>query len=215
VPYDIADDQQGGILRPFGDQIKVAADLLGGGYERRGQLQAGALGQLRRGERIPDRTQILQLMLRRLKTLSQRRELLVAHLGFSAKAGNQRILAVLPLTQVAELGLPGVRLGVQPPEFCVLLVHTLKARSDQPHRVPLGIVSHRAPRVHAQPRGAQHHVARYELSFPFWVTDVRRAGRLAWLSGPRRIQQPQSMGTSLGPWRAPCRLPGDSLGAAS
>ena len=126
-------------------------------------------------------------MLRRLKTLPQRRELLVAHLGFSAKARNQRVLAVLRLTQVAELGLPGVRLGVQPPELCVLLVGLLAHNTQgtlgpTPIACLSGIVSHPAPRVHAQPRGAQHRVARSELSFPFWITDVRRAGSVVWLA---------------------------------
>ena len=63
VADDIADDQHGGILRPLSHQVEVAADLFGGGQERRGKLQAGTLGQLGRGERIPDRAQILQLML--------------------------------------------------------------------------------------------------------------------------------------------------------
>ena len=96
VADDIADDEHGGILRPLSHQVKVAADLFGGGgQERRSQLQAGAPGQLGRGERIPDRAQILQLMLGRLKALTQHGEIPFAHCGFFAKARDQRLLAVL------------------------------------------------------------------------------------------------------------------------
>jgi hypothetical protein len=70
VSDHIAYDQQRGILWAFGDQIEVAADLLRDRDERGGQLQAGALGQSGRCERIPDRAQILQLVLRRVKTLT-------------------------------------------------------------------------------------------------------------------------------------------------
>ena len=149
VPDDIADDQHGGIPRPFGDQVEVAADLLGGGQERRGQLQAGALGQLGRGERIPDRTQILQLMLGQLKTLMQRRDLLVAHVGLSAKARDQRLLAVVPRTHVADVALPAVRFGVQPPKLCVvffaLLAHGADGRASANHNACLSASSRPAP----------------------------------------------------------------------
>ena len=60
VPDDVADDQHGRVLRPLGDEVEVAADLLGsGGQEGRGQLQAGALGQLGWRERVADRAQVL------------------------------------------------------------------------------------------------------------------------------------------------------------
>jgi hypothetical protein len=39
VPDDIADDEDGRVLRPFGDQIEVAADPFGGGREGGGQVQ--------------------------------------------------------------------------------------------------------------------------------------------------------------------------------
>ena len=81
VPDDVADDQHGGVLRSFGHEIEVAADLLGGGHERRGQLQAGALGQLRRRERVADRAQVLELVLGHREAQSQLRELVVAHLA--------------------------------------------------------------------------------------------------------------------------------------
>ena len=100
VPDDIADDKHRGILGAFGDQVEVAADALGGRHESRCELQSGALGQLGRGERIANRTQILKLVLGRPKTLAQRGELLVAHFGLSAKAGDQRFLAVLARTQM-------------------------------------------------------------------------------------------------------------------
>ena len=112
-PDDVADDQQGGLLRPLGHEIEVAADLLGGGHERRGQLQAGALGQLRRGERVADRAQVLELVLGHREAPSQLRELVVAHLRLPAQALDQRVLAVLVLAHVADVVLAGIRLGVQ------------------------------------------------------------------------------------------------------
>ena len=48
VPDDVADDQQRGVLRALGDEVEVAADLLGvSGHEGGGELQAGALGATR------------------------------------------------------------------------------------------------------------------------------------------------------------------------
>jgi hypothetical protein len=96
VADDIADDQHRGILGPLGHQVKVAADPLGEGrQERRGQFQAGAPRQFGRGQRIADRAQILQLVLRRLKTLTQHGKILFAHRGFIAESHDQRVLAVL------------------------------------------------------------------------------------------------------------------------
>ena len=93
---DIADDQHGGILRPLGHQVEVAADAFGGGgQERRGELQAGPLGQFGRSERIADRAQVLQLMLGRRKTLTQHGEIRFAHCGVFAQARDKRLLAVL------------------------------------------------------------------------------------------------------------------------
>ena len=63
VPHDVADDQDGGVLRPLGDEVEVAADPLGGGEEGRGKLHARTLGKLGRGERIPDRAEVLKLVL--------------------------------------------------------------------------------------------------------------------------------------------------------
>ena len=68
VTDDIADDQDGGVLWPLGHHVEVAADLFGGGgQERRSKFQAGALGQFGRRERVPDRAQILELVLGRLE----------------------------------------------------------------------------------------------------------------------------------------------------
>ncbi len=98
---DVADDQQGGFLRPFGDQIEVAADLFGGGQEGRGELQAGALGKLGWGERIADRTQVLELMLGRIETLTQRREFLVAP---SASRRRRAISSRSPTSRMSRSG---------------------------------------------------------------------------------------------------------------
>ena len=115
VADDVADDQDGGVLRPLGHEVEVAADVLGGGQERRGELQAGALGQLGRGERVADRAQVLELVLGRLEALAQGREVLVAHRGLSPKTRDQRLLAVLVLVPIAGLALSRVDLRGQPP----------------------------------------------------------------------------------------------------
>ena len=95
MPHDIADDEQGGILRPLGDEIEIAADPLGvSGQKGGGQLQARAHRQLGRRERIADRAQILELVLRCVEALAQACELLIAHRGFAPKPRDQRLLAV-------------------------------------------------------------------------------------------------------------------------
>jgi hypothetical protein len=118
VADDITDDQHRGILRPLSHQIEVAADLFrGGGQEGRGKLQAGALGQLGRRERIPDRAQILQLMLGRLKTVTEHREISFAHCGFFAKARDQRLLEALAAIPIVDVALVRRNLGAQPPQL--------------------------------------------------------------------------------------------------
>jgi hypothetical protein len=128
VADDIADDQDGGILGPLGYQVEVAADLLGeGGQERRGQFQAGAPRQFGRGQRIADRAQILQLVLRRLKTLMQHGKILFAHGGFIAESRDQRVLAVLQVIPIMDVALLGRYLRAQPPKL--LIVTTLFAHT--------------------------------------------------------------------------------------
>jgi hypothetical protein len=68
-----------------------------------------------RRERIPDRAQILQLMLGRLEALTQRGDIPCVHRGFSAKTRDQRLVAVLALIHVVDVALSGVSFGVQPP----------------------------------------------------------------------------------------------------
>ena len=95
MPDDVADDQQGGVLRPLGDEVEVAADPFGlGGQKGGGELQAWARGQLGRRERVPDRAQVLELVLRGVEALSQGRELLVAHRGLAPEPRDQRLLDV-------------------------------------------------------------------------------------------------------------------------
>ena len=142
VADDIADDQHGGILRPLSHQVKVAADLFGGGgQERRGKFQAGALGQLGRGERIPDRAQILQLMLRRLKALTQHGEIPFAHCGFFAQARDQRLLTVLSVIHIVDVALLGGNLGAQPPKlsfvFTGVFAHAVRGTPCEASRVPV------------------------------------------------------------------------------
>lgn len=114
---DIADDQHGGILRPLSHQVEVAADLFGGREKRRGKLQAGTLGQLGRGERIPDRAQILQLTLGNLEALTQHGEILVSYRRFSTQARVQRLLAVLSVIHLVDVSPLGGHLGAQPPKL--------------------------------------------------------------------------------------------------
>ena len=125
VPDDVPDDQQRGVLRALGDEVEVAADPFRlGGQEDGGQLQAGAPGQLGRRERVTDRAQVLELVLRCVEALVQGRELLVAHRGFSPEPRDQRLLDV-PL--------------------CRLMAHHSRGAAKRFDR----IVSHRAPGVHA------------------------------------------------------------------
>ena len=147
---DIADDQHGGILGPLSHQVEVAADLFGGGgQERRGQLQARALRQLGRGERIADRAQILQLMLGRLKALTQHGEIPFAHCGFIAQARDQRLLAVLSVIHIMDVALLGGNLGAQPPKlsfvFTGLFAHAVRGTPCEAARRACRIVSHRWP----------------------------------------------------------------------
>ena len=73
VAHDVADGQHRGVVGPVGHQVEVPADpLFGGGQERRGHLQAGTFGQLRRRQRVADRAQILQLVLGGLERAVQR-----------------------------------------------------------------------------------------------------------------------------------------------
>jgi hypothetical protein len=152
VADDIADDQHGGVLRPLSHQVEVAADLFGGRrQEGRGKVQAGTLGQLGRRQRIPDRAQILQFMLGRLQALTQRREIPRVNRGLCAKAGDQRLLAVVALIHVADLAFSGVGFGVQPPQLHVLLVgqlahdthRTLRRTPSRAARHPLALRAQR------------------------------------------------------------------------
>jgi hypothetical protein len=114
---------------PLGHQVEVAADPLGeGGQERRGQFQAGAPRQFGRGQRIADRAQILQLVLRRLKTLTQHGKILVAHRGFIAESRDQGVLAVLQVIPMMDVARVGRHFRAQPPKLAIvpatLFAHT-------------------------------------------------------------------------------------------
>ena len=134
VADNVANHQQRGILRSLHDEIEVAADLLGGGQERRSQLQAGALGQRRRGQRVADRPQVVQLVLGHLEKLAQRREFLVARRGFAAKPNDQRVLPLLALAHVADVVLPRVGFGMQPPKLPSLILFALPSHSKRSSR---------------------------------------------------------------------------------
>ena len=110
VPDDVADHQQGRVLRPFGHQVEVAADLIGGRHERRRELEARTLGQLRRREGVADRAQILELVLGAREPSAQRRELVVAHLRLAAQPLDQRVLTVSVRVHAADVDLSGIRL---------------------------------------------------------------------------------------------------------
>ena len=89
MPHDVADDEDGRVLRPLGDQIEITADPLGGGHEGGGQVHSGALGQFERRERIADGAQVLKLVLGRVEARTQRFEVGVADRCFAAKAHDQ------------------------------------------------------------------------------------------------------------------------------
>jgi hypothetical protein len=71
VPNDVANDQHGGVLRPFGHEVEVSADALRRGQDRRGELHARALRKLGWRQRIADRAEILELELVGLKPIAQ------------------------------------------------------------------------------------------------------------------------------------------------
>ena len=107
---------------PLGHQVEVAADPLGDrGQERRGQFQAGAPRQLRRGQCIADRAQILQLVLRRLETLTQQRKILFANRRFIAESRDQRVLAMLQVIAILDVALLSRDRRAQPPQLLIVL----------------------------------------------------------------------------------------------
>jgi len=55
MPHDVADDQDGGVTRPVGRKVEVAADPISGREEGRGEVHAGTLGELRWRQRVADR----------------------------------------------------------------------------------------------------------------------------------------------------------------
>jgi hypothetical protein len=150
VADHVADDQHGGILRSRSRQVKVAADLFGGGgQEGRGELQSGAPGQLGRRERIPDRAQVLQLMFGRLEALTQHREIPRMHCGFFAQSSDQRLLALLSVTHVVDIAPLRGDLGAQPPKlslvFTGVFAHPVLGTLARTISRASRIVSHRRP----------------------------------------------------------------------
>jgi len=150
VADDIADDQHSGILGPLGHQVEVAADPLGEGrQERRGQFQAGAPRQFGRGQRIADRAQILQLVLRRIKTLTQQGKILFAHRGFIAESLDQRVLAVLHVIPIMDVALLGRYLRAQPSKLLIVTTLFAHTRSiDSRVRDPVASCRIASPFVH-------------------------------------------------------------------
>jgi hypothetical protein len=133
-------------LWPFSDEVEVAADLLGGrGQECRRELQAGALRQVGRSERIPDRAQILQFMLGRLKAPTQHGEICFSHCGLCTQARVQGLLAVLSIAAVDDVPMLGGNLGAQLPKVLFVLVGVFAhaGRGTVMTCVPLVCLSHR------------------------------------------------------------------------
>jgi hypothetical protein len=88
-------------------------------------------------------------VLGQIKTLIQRGDRLVVDVGFATKPGDQGLLTVLPLTQVADVAVSRVRFGVQPPKLWVLLVvllaHGAHRTLGRTRRGLLAILSPRDP----------------------------------------------------------------------
>ena len=115
------DDENGGILGPLSHQVEVAAYLLGdGGHEGRGEIQAGPLRQLGRGERITDRAQVLELMLGRIKAITQHGRIVIAQRRLVAKARDQRVLVALPAVGLADVAPLIGDLEAQLPELAIV-----------------------------------------------------------------------------------------------
>lgn len=100
VPDDIAHNQHGRVLRPFGDEIEVTAHALSGGDERRRELETRALGQFERGQRVADRAQVLELVLGHVKAGAEVQQLGVAHARVAPQTPDQDVLVVLPSREV-------------------------------------------------------------------------------------------------------------------
>jgi hypothetical protein len=92
VPHDVADDEDGRVLRPLSDQVERTADPLGGGHEGGGQVHSGTLGQFERRERVADGAQVLKLVLGRVKPRTQRFDVGVADRCFAAKARDEIVI---------------------------------------------------------------------------------------------------------------------------
>ena len=73
---------EGRYLRAFRYEVEVAADALRSGHEGRSELHARTLGNLGRRQRIPDRTEILELMLGRPEPVSKLSQVMLPHSGF-------------------------------------------------------------------------------------------------------------------------------------
>ncbi|WP_187368890.1 hypothetical protein [Baekduia soli] len=102
----IADNEHGGLLRSISDKVEVSADAFGGGgQEGRGEVEAGALRQLGGRKRIPDRPQILKLVLGGREPRAKRHEVLFPHIGLLAQPSNKPLVAVLALADVMKVPL--------------------------------------------------------------------------------------------------------------
>jgi hypothetical protein len=118
VADDIADYENGGILRPLSHHVEVAAYLFGdGGQEGRGEIQAGPLRQLGRGKRIPHRAQVTELMLGGLETIPQRGRIVIMHRRLVAKARYQGVLKALSIVGLADITPLIVDLEAQVPKL--------------------------------------------------------------------------------------------------
>jgi hypothetical protein len=125
------------VLRAFRDEVEVAADPFRvSGQKGGGKLQAGALGELGRGERIADRAQILQLVLGRFEPLVQRGEILIARGDLLAQAHDERVLEVIAIIHVVDVALLSGNFSAQSPELTIVAVgfhaHPFAARGAKP-----------------------------------------------------------------------------------
>ena len=70
---DVADDQDGGVLGSLGHEVEVPADSLLGGDKGGGKSHARTLGKLGWSERIPDRAELVELVLGGRESFTQTR----------------------------------------------------------------------------------------------------------------------------------------------
>ena len=81
MAHNVADNQDGGVARPFHGEVEVAGDPLSSGDESRRKLHTGTRGELWWRQRVTNRAQIRELLIGGPQPLSHVGQLTVADTG--------------------------------------------------------------------------------------------------------------------------------------